>query len=144
MTWSGFSLCPFWTMEYISGQTKFLPPIQFSTYWALKLLFYILQHNVPRISHSHLQTVFSSFIYSIVRKWESWTQIKSMETTLYNRDLSCIDRVPNYFHLPGEPLVWMLLFGDFLGQIFGNLKCFRWTPQSTLSWSFGLTPEFKS
>ena len=27
--------------------TEFLPPNQFSTFWALKLLFYMFKHNVP-------------------------------------------------------------------------------------------------
>ena len=38
---------PFCTVEHISDQPKFLPPIQFSTFWVPKLFYYILKHNVP-------------------------------------------------------------------------------------------------
>ena len=39
---------PFRTMEYSSDQIKYLPPIQFSTFWVLKLFFYILKDVTNR------------------------------------------------------------------------------------------------
>ena len=113
LTWSGFSLCLFCTMEYIIDQAEFLPPIQFSTFWVLKIFAkreqVKLLHPNKGYFHSPLYGFWLTMtslhiIYSIVRKGEIWARIAIMETTAH---VVLKVKIPSKLHWKqSKNLVW--------------------------------------